>query len=69
MNKSKNRMSPAEFATSAEEVQPGVLREFWDFLRLNKKWWLTPIIVVLLLVSALVMLSGTVAAPFIYTLF
>jgi hypothetical protein len=69
LNKSKNRTRSTDFATSAEEYRPGILREFWDFLRLNKKWWLTPIIVILLLVSALVMLSGTVAAPFIYTLF
>ena len=40
-----------------------------DFLLHNKSWWLTPIIVMLLLVGLLVMLAGTGAAPFIYTLF
>ena len=59
----------SSFAQSAEEQQPGFFREFWDFLRYNKKWWITPIVVVLLLVGALVMMSGTAAAPFIYTLF
>jgi hypothetical protein len=57
-----------EFAQQAEEAAPGLVREFWDFLRYNKKWWLTPILVVLILVGVLVMLSGTAAAPFIYTL-
>ncbi len=42
----------------------------WDFLKVRKKWWLTPIIVFLLLISLLIVLtSGTALAPFIYTLF
>ena len=49
--------------------QVGLLREFGDFLLHNKKWWLTPIILTLLLVGVLVVLGGTAAAPFIYTLF
>jgi hypothetical protein len=56
------------FAAQAAEQQPGLLAEFLDFLRYNKKWWLTPIILVLLLVGTLVVLSGTAVAPFIYTL-
>jgi hypothetical protein len=56
--------------TSQAEQQPvGLIREFWDFLKHNKKWWLTPIILVLLLFGALLILGGTAAAPFIYTLF
>ncbi len=43
--------------------------EFWDFLKHNKKWWLAPILIVVLLLGALVFLSGSGAAPFIYTLF
>ena len=54
---------------SQSEQQPGFLMEFWDFLRHNKKWWLTPIVVIMLLFGALMFLSGTAAAPFIYTLF
>jgi hypothetical protein len=57
-----------DFRSIAEEQDPGLLAEFWDFLIHNKKWWLTPIILVLLLMGVLVMLSGTAAAPFIYTL-
>ena len=58
-----------DFARQAEEQAPGLVREFWDFLRYNKKWWLTPIIAVLLLVGLLVVLGSSPAAPFIYTLF
>jgi hypothetical protein len=46
-----------------------MLREWWDFLRENKAWWLTPIVVVLLAISVLVILGATGAAPLIYTLF
>jgi hypothetical protein len=60
----------SEFERAAEQEQsPGLVREFWDFLRNNKKWWLLPIVVILLLLGALLLLSGTAAAPFIYTLF
>ena len=42
----------------------------WDFLKVRKKWWLTPIILFTLLISALiVMTEGSAVAPFIYTLF
>jgi len=58
-----------EFEQHAEQPQQGIVGEFVDFLRYNKKWWLTPIILVLLGVGALVFLGGSGAAPFIYTLF
>jgi hypothetical protein len=58
-----------DFASQAEGAQHGLLREFFDFLRHNKKWWMTPIILVLLMLGVLVLLGGTAAAPFIYTLF
>jgi Family of unknown function (DUF5989) len=47
----------------------GLVREFWDFLRHNKKWWLLPVLVVVFLLGFLILLSGSAAAPFIYTLF
>ena len=59
----------SRFRRGAERPQTGIVREFWDFLRHNKKWWLTPIIIVLLLLGILIVLSGSAAAPFIYTLF
>jgi hypothetical protein len=46
-----------------------VLGEFWYFLKSSKKWWLLPILLVLLVFGVLVFLSGTAAAPFIYTLY
>ena len=46
------------------------LKEFWEFLRYRKKYWLLPIIIVLVLFGGLIVLSqGTVIAPFIYTIF
>ena len=47
-----------------------IIREFWDFLRERKKWWLAPIIIFLLLLGALIILTeGSALAPFIYTIF
>ena len=47
-----------------------VLAEFWQFLRIRKKWWLAPIVVFLLLLGALIILTeSTALAPFIYALF
>lgn len=56
-------------AQAASGDRSGLLREFVEFLGENKKWWLAPIIVSILLLGALVLLGGTAAAPFIYTLF
>lgn len=47
-----------------------ILKEFWDFLKARKKWWITPIVVTLVLLGALIVFSqGSALAPFIYTLF
>ena len=57
-------------ARSADRQGGGLVAEFWDFLKDNKKWWLAPIILVMLLLGALIVLSqGSAVAPFIYTLF
>jgi Family of unknown function (DUF5989) len=58
-----------DFARQAAEPSPGLLRELADFLIHNKAWWLTPIVVVLLLVGLLIVLGSTGLAPFIYPLF
>jgi len=47
----------------------GMAAEFWHFLKNSKKWWLLPIVGILFLFGLLLVLSGTAAAPFIYTLF
>ena len=47
-----------------------ILKEFWDFLKVRKKWWLTPIVLVLLLLGTLIVFTqGSALSPFIYTLF
>ena len=66
---SAGRSKADELADQACGPSTGLLREYLDFLCHNKKWWLIPIIVALLLVGVLVILGGTAAAPFIYTLF
>lgn len=46
------------------------LKELWDFMRVRKKFWLAPIIIILLLLGALIIFTqGSAVAPFIYTLF
>ena len=46
------------------------IKEFWEFLRVRKKYWLMPIIIVLVIFGGLIVLSqGSAVAPFIYTLF
>ena len=46
------------------------LKDLWDFMRVRKKFWLAPIIIVLLLLGILIVLAeGSAVAPFIYTIF
>lgn len=56
------------FAEVAKQ-NTSMVGEIFGFLKHNKKWWLLPVLVVFLGIGALLVLSGTVAAPFIYTLF
>jgi len=51
-----------------ELQERGLLRDFWLFLIDNKKWWLAPILLALLLIGLLVVLSDTGPGPFIYPL-
>jgi hypothetical protein len=47
-----------------------LLHDLWDFMKTRKKFWLAPLIVILLLLGALLVLTqGSAVAPFIYTLF
>jgi hypothetical protein len=58
------------FEKAAAEQQGGnVLSDCLGLVHHNKKWWLLPILVALLLFGLLIVLAGTAAAPFIYTLF
>ena len=48
----------------------GLVREIWAFMKVRKKWWLLPIIIVMVMVgSLLVFAQGSALAPFIYTIF
>ena len=59
-----------DFKQAAKSAQQNsVVSEFWYFLNQTKKWWLLPILVIVLGFGVLVFFSGTAAAPFIYTLF
>jgi Family of unknown function (DUF5989) len=47
-----------------------LIKDLWSFMRIRKKFWLAPILIVMLLLGGLIVLSqGSAAAPFIYTLF
>jgi len=47
-----------------------IVSELWEFLKVRKKWWLAPIILMLLLLGLLIVLTqGSALAPFIYSIF
>lgn len=58
-----------EFKDLSNRKRTSIFTEFWLFLKHNKKWWLLPILIMLLLLGVLVFLGGTAIAPFIYPLF
>jgi hypothetical protein len=62
-------MEKFEDAAKSRAAQSGVVSEFLQFLGQTKKWWLLPVVMILLAFGLLMVLSGTAAAPFIYTLF
>ncbi|MCY2925440.1 MAG: DUF5989 family protein [Planctomycetota bacterium] len=66
----KNSRAGDDFAREASQKAPGFFRELIDFLLHNKKWWLIPILVVLVLMGLLVLVAGPGSPlPWIYTLF
>ena len=59
-----------DFLSSAQhQKERGLIGEFFGFLKENKLWWLTPILLVLLLVGVLLVLGGTGVLPFIYIVY
>jgi Family of unknown function (DUF5989) len=65
-----NPDTASEFEKAAADSEgESLVSEFLSFLAHNKKWWLLPIMIVMLLLGVLIFLSSTAAAPFIYTLF
>jgi len=66
--------SPVKKQTMTNQPDPdsklSIILEFWDFLKTRKKWWLGPIVLIMLLMGLLIVLTeGSAVAPFIYTLF
>jgi hypothetical protein len=61
--------SKKSFQDLQPDSSPGIVGEFWLFLKHNKKFWMAPIIVLLLLFGLLIILGGSSAAPFIYSFF
>jgi len=64
----KSNHGPEELRAH-RHVSNSLLPELWLFVRSTGKWWLVPILLALLLLSALALFSGTIYAPLIYTLF
>ncbi len=64
-----NPEKSSSFEKAGQEKQRGLLSDVWAMLKQNKKFWLIPLIIALLIFGLLIMVGGTAAAPFIYTLF
>lgn len=65
-NQSESKKS---FGELERPKSSNLMIEFWDLARQHKKYWLVPLIGVLLLFGLMIALGGSAAAPFIYTLF
>lgn len=64
-----SKPDPNSFEDLARGPQQSFLKEVWHLFASDRRWWLAPIVIAILILGALVMLTGTGAAPFIYTLF
>ena len=58
-----------EFEKSGEQKDIGLFGELVAMLKQNKKYWLIPLLIILLLFGALIALGSSAAAPYVYTLF
>lgn len=64
----ESRMAPYHRSMAFEKLS--IFKDIWDFLRVRKKWWLAPILLILIPFGLLLIFAQTSAlAPFIYTLF
>ncbi len=69
-DRNDTRTDDGDFEAEAAEAPVGIVREFWDFLVTNKRWWLIPIALSLVVFGLLVVLAAnSVLAPFLYPLF
>jgi len=70
MNDESNSSSQVDqFCQESQQGRSTLWGEFVAFLKYNKKWWLIPILVMMVLLGSLMFFSGSAAAPFIYALF
>jgi len=69
MEKQMSVDDKSKFEQAGEEKELSLAAEFFLMLRENKKYWMIPLVAILLLFGLLLILGGTGAAPFIYTLF
>jgi hypothetical protein len=69
MSEDPNERDDAFAEVSKAAGRQGFVPELWDYLRQTKKWWLTPILIVMVLIGALLLASSTPLSPFVYTLF
>ena len=68
MNKPQPGTSREEFAAESRRRRTPFLAECWQWLKHNKKWWLLPIIIALLLLGLIMLIGGAGLGPFIYPL-
>ncbi len=69
MDRNEPRAEGSTFKAAGEGKQASLVGEFYAFVKANKKFWLIPLLIALLLLGLIIVLGGTAAAPFIYTLF
>lgn len=67
MTQPSNDQPDNEFLQAAGKEDRGLISEFWSFMAENKMWWLTPILIVFLLLGVLLVLGATGIAPFVYS--
>jgi hypothetical protein len=58
-----------QLARKAGRTANGPLGEFWYFVNQSRKWWMLPILLMLMVVGTLLVMAGTAVGPFIYALF
>jgi len=58
-----------DFQSRAQNPRRGLVAELWGYLNSTKKWWLTPIILWIIIFGILLLIGGSGVAPFIYPLF
>jgi hypothetical protein len=64
-----NTETKSEFEKASQKKESHLVAEIWAMLKQNKKFWLIPLVAGLLFLGVIVILGGTAAAPFIYSLF